>query len=85
MQADRAYVYEIGGEPAGYAALWQDICAAARTIYINERRGSLVHQWLSLQPGIHWRDQALAMWLPLAEPACARHFGDWHVPFLDRI
>ncbi len=85
VQADRAYVYEIGGEPSGYAALWRDICAAPRAVYINERRSSAAHQWLSLQPDISWRDQALAMWLPLAEPACARHLGDWYVPFLDRI
>ncbi len=85
IQAERAYVYEIGGEPSGYAALWQDICAAPRTVYINERRSSTAHQWLSLQPDIRWRDQALAMWLPLAEPACARHFSNWYVPFLDRI
>jgi len=85
VQADCAYVYEIGGEPSGYAALWQDICAAPRTVYINERRGSAAHQWLSLQPGISWRDQGLAMWLPLAEPACVRRFSGWYVPFLDRI
>ncbi|MFH1602794.1 MAG: GNAT family N-acetyltransferase [Pseudomonadota bacterium] len=83
--ADRAYVYEFCGEPSGYAALWQDICAVAHTIYINERRGSAAHQWLSLQNGVSWRDHALAMWLPLAEHSCARHFSDWYVPFLDRI
>ena len=85
VQADCAYVYELGGEASGRAALWQDICAAAATIYINERRGSASAQWLSNIPGITWRDQALAMWLPLAEPACARHFGDWYIPYLDRI
>ena len=84
-QAERAYVYEFGGAPSGFAALWQDICAAPRTVYINERRGSAAQQWLSNIPGISWREQALAMWLPLAEPDCARHFGDWHVPYLDRI
>jgi hypothetical protein len=85
VQADCAYVYELGGEPSGRAALWQDICAAAATVYINERRGSPSAQWFSHIPGIAWRDQALAMWLPLAQPACARHFGDWYIPYLDRI
>jgi predicted N-acetyltransferase YhbS len=85
VQADRAYVYEFGGEPSSYAALWHDICAARRTVYINERRSSAAHRWLTSIPGIGWRDQALAMWLPLAEPACARHYADWYVPFLDRI
>ena len=85
VQAGRAYVYEIGGAPSGFAPLWQDICAAARTVYINERRGSAGQHWLSNIPGISWREQALAMWLPLAAPACARHFSDWYVPFLDRI
>ncbi|TSA13088.1 MAG: GNAT family N-acetyltransferase [Betaproteobacteria bacterium] len=85
VQADRAYVYELGGEASGRAALWQDICAAAATVHINERRGSASAQWLSTIPGTIWRDQALAMWLPLAEPDCARHFGDWYVPYLDRI
>lgn len=85
VRADCAYVYEFGGEPSGYAALWQDICVAPRTVYINAHRGSAPHQWLAHRPGIGWRDQALSMWLPLAEPACARHFSDWYVPFLDRI
>ncbi|OGA32054.1 MAG: hypothetical protein A3G80_15405 [Betaproteobacteria bacterium RIFCSPLOWO2_12_FULL_62_13b] len=85
VQADRAFVYEFGGEPSGYAALWRDICAAPRTVYINARHGSAAQQWLAAVPGIGWHDQALAMWLPLAEPACARHFGGWYVPFLDRI
>jgi predicted N-acetyltransferase YhbS len=85
MQADCAYVYEFGGAPSGFAALWQDICAVPRTVHINERRGSTAQQWLSNMPGISWRDQALAMWLPLTEPACARHFSDWYIPYLDRI
>jgi predicted N-acetyltransferase YhbS len=84
-QADRAYVYEFGGAPSAYAALWQDVCAAHRTVYINERRGSTAQQWLASIPGIVWRDQALAMWLALAEPACARHYAGWYIPFLDRI
>ena len=85
VQADCAYVYELGGEPSGRAALWQDICAAAATIHINERRGSASAQWFAHIPGIAWRDHALAMWLPLAKPACARHFGEWYIPYLDRI
>lgn len=85
VQAGRAYVYEFGGAPSGYAALWQDISATPRTIYINERHGSAAQQWLATVPGISWREQALAMWLPLAEPACETCFADWYVPFLDRI
>lgn len=85
LQADRVYVYEIGGAACGFAALWRDICAAARTVHINERRGSAAHAWLASIPGVSWRDQALAMWLPLAEPACAPYCAGWYVPFLDRI
>lgn len=85
IRADDAYVYEFGGAPAAYPALWRDIATAHATVYINERRGSAAHQWLLRQSGIHWRDQALAMWLALAEPACARHFSDWYLPYLDRI
>jgi predicted N-acetyltransferase YhbS len=85
VRGECAYVYEFGGAASGYAALWQDICAAARTVYINERSGSAAKQWLANIPSINWREHALAMWLPLAEPDCARHFGDWYVPFLDRI
>ena len=85
VQADCAYVYEFGGEASGFALLWQDICASARSVHINARRGSAAQQWLSKFPGIAWRDQALAMWLPLAEPACAGHFGEWYIPYLDRI
>ena len=85
VQDDRVYAYEFGGLPSGYAALWQEICAAGRTFYVNKRRGGAAQQWLARQPGIHWHDQALAMWLALAEPACARQFSAWYVPFLDRI
>jgi predicted N-acetyltransferase YhbS len=85
VQAEHAYVYEFGGAPSGYAALWQDVCAAARTVRINERRGSAAQQWLAAIPGIGWRDQALAMWLPLAAAARNARFADWYVPFLDRI
>jgi predicted N-acetyltransferase YhbS len=85
VQADRAYVYEFGGAASGYAALWQHICAAPRTVYINENRGSASQQWLAAIPGISWRDQALAMWLPLAEPDSERCYARWYIPFLDRI
>lgn len=85
IAGERAYVYEFGGEPSGFSALWQDICAARRTVHVNERRGSAMHQRLASIPGIAWRDQELAMWLPLAERACLRHLTEWYVPFLDRI
>lgn len=85
VHADRAYVYEFGGAPSGYAALWQDICVAPRTVYINERRGSASHQWLLRLPEISWRDQALAMWLPLADPDGERCYARWYIPYLDRI
>ncbi len=85
LRAENAYVYEIGGAPSGYAALWQDCCAARRTVYVNARRGSEAQRWLSGIPGFGWHEQALAMWLPLAEPACARSFEGWYIPFLDRI
>ena len=85
VQADRVYVYEFGGAASGFAALWQDICATRRTVYINERRGSAAQRWLSNIPRISWREQALAMWLPLAQPDFARHASDWYVHFLDRI
>lgn len=85
VQADRAYVYEFGGAPSGYAPLWQDICATARTVYINEHRGSTSQQWLASISGISWRDQALAMWLPLADPDSEGYYARWYVPYLDRI
>ena len=85
VRADDAYVYEFGGEASGYALLWQDICAGARRIHVNARRGSAAQRWLANLPGIAWREQALAMWLPLAEPASAAHFSEWYVPYLDRI
>jgi predicted N-acetyltransferase YhbS len=85
MQAERAYLYELGGAVSGYAALWQELCAVAHTVYINERQGSASQQWLANVPGIAWREQKLAMWLPLAEPDCAPQFSGWYLPFLDRI
>lgn len=84
-RADQAYVYEFGGTPSAFAPLWQDICAAHRTVYINDRRGSPSQMWLASLPGIQWRDQGLAMWLTLAEPACKSQFHEWYVPYLDRI
>lgn len=85
VQAARAYVYEFGGAAAGFAALWQDICATARTVYINERRGSTLQRWLADIPGISWSEQALALWLPLGAKAKPAPFADWYIPFLDRI
>jgi len=54
-------------------------------VYINERRGSVAQQWLSNIPGISWREQALAMWLPLADPDSERYYVRWYIPYLDRI
>ena len=85
LQGERAYVYEFGGAASAYAALWQDICAAARTVHINAQQGGALQQWLARVPGIVWREQKLAMWLALAEPACARCFAGWYLPYLDRI
>ncbi len=85
LHGDSAYVYEFGGAPSGFPALWQDVCSAARSVHVNARGESAGHQWLAAHAELAWREQALAMWLPLAEPACARHFGDWYVPYLDRI
>lgn len=85
VQADCAYVYEFGGAPSGYAALWQDICVAPRTVYVNERRGSASQQWLAATAGIAWRDQALAMWLTLVNPDSERYYARWYIHYLDRI
>lgn len=85
VQAERAYVYEFGGAPSGYAKLWQDVCAAARTVHVNAHQGGALQQWLARVPGIAWREQKLAMWLALSEQDLARHFADWYVPLLDRI
>ena len=84
-RADQAYVYEFGGTPSAFAALWEEISAVHSTVYINDRRGSASQLWLASLPSIKWRDQGLAMWQALAEPACERHFPDWYVPYLDRI
>jgi len=79
------YIYEIGGQPNGLPALWRSLHQRYRELFINVRRGTKHHQWLSTQPGIKWQDQNLAMWLALSGNADARHFSGWYIPFLDRI
>lgn len=79
------YIYEIGGRSEGLPALWHSLHRRYGELFINVRRGSEHHQWLSALPGVTWQDQNLAMWLALSGQADAGHFPGWYIPFLDRI
>lgn len=79
------YLYEMLGEPAEMPALWARLAARYPRLFLNLQRGTAAQGFLSTQAGISWQAQGLAMWLPLATSARAARFGDWYVPFLDRI
>jgi predicted N-acetyltransferase YhbS len=82
---DTGYVYEFGGSPTGLPQIWSALRTRHRPLYLNVRRDDAAHRILAADPAVRWETQRLAMWLPLTEEARAFPYGDWYVPFLDRI
>lgn len=82
---DTGYVYEIGGTQDGMPRIWSILRARYRRLYLNVPKGAAAHRMLAADPAIHWREQQLAMWLPLADDARGYPYDEWYVPFLDRI
>jgi predicted N-acetyltransferase YhbS len=78
------YVYELGGDPRGWLALWSRI-PDDRKCYVNTERGSLTHHWLSQQSTIEWEQQSLTFWRMLSPRAKAAPFQRWYIPYFDRI
>jgi len=82
---DNAYVYELGGDSRGIAALGDALKARYAAITLNLMRGSLAHQSLASRPDIVWSGQSLAMWLPVSGAVDMARVASWYIPFLDRI
>ena len=79
------YVYEVVGKPESFPMLWQQICAGARQVYVNDVVGSALHRWLIANTAMQFKDQALAHWRLLSPRAHQARWRGWHIPWFDRI
>ena len=82
---DTAYVYEVGGDVAGLAALHDALRERYRDITLNLMRGGAAHLWFAARPDISWTEQSLAMWLPISGAVDMARLARCYIPFLDRI
>ncbi len=82
---DTGYVLEFGGAPSGQPQIWATLRARYRLLYLNVRRGDAAHRLLAVDPAVRWQAQQLTMWLPLTDVARTFRYGEWYVPFPDRI
>lgn len=82
---DTGYVYEVGGDVAGFAALYDALQRRYGEITLNLMRGSSAHLWFAARPGVAWNEQSLAMWLPVSGAVDMARLARCYVPFLDRI
>ncbi len=78
-------LYEMIGDPAGFAALWPEACRGYRRTLINDVSGSASHSWLTANSDLVWHAKPLAMWLPLSARTDLTHVARWHIPYFDRI
>lgn len=82
---DTVILYEMGGHPDCFPALWQAACCQCRHILVNERENSPSHRWLSKNTLLRWQPKALAMWLPLSQKMETIPVSQWYIPYFDRI
>lgn len=74
---ETAYLYELDGDPAGFAEVWARVRAGAREVVVNAEAGTPAARWLVREGATQLAPQALALWS-----------GAWehrHVPWLDRL
>lgn len=82
---DTVILYEMGGHPGCFPALWQAACRQCRRILVNERKSSPAHHWLSGNTLLRWQPKALAMWQPLSGKMETAPIVQWYIPYFDRI
>ncbi|WP_374350800.1 GNAT family N-acetyltransferase [Chitinimonas sp.] len=82
---DQGYVYEMVGNPKGYAALWRSLLASGKHLLINDALETPSYLWLSDQAGVSWQAKSLAMWQSLSVAFGERGEFDAHISFLDRV
>ena len=72
-------LYQMIGDPAGFAALWPEACRGYRRTLINDVSGSASHSWLTANSDLVWHAKPLAMWLPLSARTDLTHVARWHI------
>ncbi len=82
---DTVILYEMGGHPGCFPALWQAASFKCRHVLVNERENSPSHRWLSENTLLRWQPKALAMWLPLSGKMETTPVAQWYIPYFDRI
>jgi hypothetical protein len=85
LTADAGYVYELVGDAASFADAWAATRSLRSRLLVNDSRSSRSRRWLDAHEDVSWREQRLAMWLPLDTRAAGVEVSGWHVPWLDRI
>lgn len=82
---ETGFLYELIGDDNSFPALWQEACRTHQRIFVNDQADSPSSRWLTAHAGVSWKNKRLAMWLPLSGRVDMRRFGQWHIPYFDRI
>lgn len=82
---DRAWLYEMAGAPAAYAALWRAVTRDTAHIVVNVADDAPACAWLRAHVPLRWQRQRLACWQGLAPCAVSPDFSRCYVPWFDRI
>lgn len=79
------YLLDIDGDPAGMEGLVRSVAGNYDELLLNVPGNGPTHTALATIPGIQWEQQRLAGWKALDDGIDAARFGNWYLPFLDRI
>lgn len=82
---DRAWLYEMAGAPAAYAALWHAVTRDTAHIVVNVADDTPACAWLRAHAPLQWQQQRLACWQALTPRAASLDFSRCYVPWFDRI
>lgn len=85
QHGDHAWLYEMAGAPADFAALWRTVTRNVTRIVVNVAEGSPAFSWLRAHTTLQWQRQRLACWQTLAPRVTAEDLARYYVPWFDRI
>jgi GNAT superfamily N-acetyltransferase len=84
VKGTTAFVLDLAAAEEALPQLWKRMQSSYQELYVNERLGSSAERWLSGHAGLEFREQQLAVWLPLAKDMQEAQLRRWYIPFIDR-